>query len=120
MREAAEQRVLKRCQRVLMGLSTWMRTKSGRRERTSTVSEVWMEVVTKFRCQCWVAKSRRSEAVVKVWGVGEMEEGTWVSEADFSALGVPEGRAILSGWKACCSTRYCCIEDLPAQIPVNY
>jgi hypothetical protein len=45
------------------------------------------------------------------------DDGTWASDALFSTLGVPDGRAIFSGRKSCCSMRYCWIEDLPAQMP---
>lgn len=120
VRDAASQRERKRCQRKLMGLSTWTRMKRGRRERTSTHFSLWMEVVTKLDCQCWVAKSSRSSTVAKVCGLGLMsDDGTWASEALFSTLGVPAGRAIFSGRKSCCSMRYCWIDDLPAQIPID-
>lgn len=39
--------------------------------------------------------------MVKVWGVGlEVDEGTWMSEALFSMLGVLAGREIFKGTKS--------------------
>lgn len=58
--------------------------------------------------------------MVKVWGVGlEVDEGTWMSEALFSTLGVLAGREIFKGTKLCCSIKYCWMEDFPAHMPVD-
>lgn len=69
-----------------------------------------------------MAKSSSSSTVAKVWGrgvrvVSSDDEGTWASEALFSTLGVLAVRAIFRGWNECRSTKYCWIDDLPAQMP---